>query len=52
MTGRELREWANTLSDGAVVEVKRYDWEKLEPEKIRAIHICKPQSNASIEEAL
>lgn len=43
MTGKELKEWAAEISDNAGIEVKRYDWEALEPEKIRAIFTCSPK---------
>lgn len=43
MTGAQLKRWANTIADEATIEVKRYDWEKIEPEKLRAIYISMPE---------
>jgi hypothetical protein len=42
MTGKVLKQWALTIPDEAIIEVKRYDWEAIDREKIRAIYICQP----------
>lgn len=42
MTGLQLKAWALTVPDEAVIEVKRYEWEKIDHNKIRAIFICSP----------
>ena len=46
MTGKELKDWAAEIPDNARIEVKRYDWEDVEPEKIRAIFTCSPKQPA------
>lgn len=43
MTGKQLKQWAAKIPDEAVIEMKRYDWEAIEHDKIRAIYICKPE---------
>jgi len=42
MTGKQLKQWVDKIPDESVIEVKRYDWEPLDAQKIRAIFICQP----------
>ena len=42
MTGKQLKAWASDIPDAAIIEVKRYDWEEVVPDKIRAIFTCSP----------
>ena len=47
MTGKELREWAATLNDGAVIQLnKDYshdNWEELDSNKLRALTDSRPK---------
>ena len=42
LTGKSLKAWAADIPDAAIIEVKRYDWEEVVPDKIRAIFTCSP----------
>ncbi len=42
MTGKQLKDWATTLPDEAIIEVHRYSWEKVKAEEIRAMLISSP----------
>ena len=43
MTGKQLKQWTMNIPDEAIIEVKRYDWEPIDPKNIRAIFICQPE---------
>lgn len=45
MTGKDLKDWANTLPDNCIIEMKGYDWEDIDAQKIRAIMRMPPQIN-------
>ena len=42
MTGKQLKQWAQTLHDDAVIEVHHYSWDPVKPEALRAIWTSSP----------
>ena len=48
LTGKSLKAWAADIPDAAIIEVKRYDWEEVVPDKIRAIFTCPPSLDADL----
>ncbi len=42
MTGKQLKDWAQTIPDAATIEIHHYSWDSIKPEAIRAVLITSP----------
>ena len=42
MKAKDLKDWLDTVHPDAIVQIKNYGWEDLEPENIHATYLSTP----------
>lgn len=42
MIAKQLKKWIMTVPDEAIVEIERYGWEAVKPDKIRSMFVSSP----------